>query len=47
MNKICKIDGCGRIVLPKFADAKNYSVSYDLNSALVVLESTNSCWHHH
>ncbi|MFA5745831.1 MAG: hypothetical protein WC932_03135 [archaeon] len=47
MNKICKIDGCGRIVLPKEIVNDSYSIKYDLNSALVVLESTNSCWHHH
>ncbi|HRS42559.1 MAG TPA: hypothetical protein P5530_01625 [Candidatus Diapherotrites archaeon] len=47
MNKICKIDDCGRVFLPKFATASKYSVSYDLNSALVILEKINSCSHHH
>ncbi|HOW29430.1 MAG TPA: hypothetical protein PK685_02025 [archaeon] len=47
MNKICRIDDCGRVSLPRLAKASKYSVSYDLNSALVILENQNSCWHHH
>ena len=47
MDKICKIDDCGRVSLPRLANAGKYSVSYDLNSALVTLEKANSCWHHH